>query len=384
MVTLGRSALVLSCCVVLIVLALPAYGDGPEAGVGVCSRTATTLYQSCRIGVAADTRLGVAHCNEQVGADGRRDCLAENRSEAREEKDLCRDQREARIEVCDLLGDGQYLDPLLNPANVFVDPDEIGVSYPANSYLNLSVGHTYVLRAGEDFEETVVVYVTDQVREAPGFSGPVLCRVVIDVVLARETDDEGETEWIPVEVTDDYFAQDAEGNAYYCGEVVQNFEDGYLDNLDGSFFSSLNKAKAGVLLRQFPVAGQVDRQEYALTEAEDVVKYLELAAAPDEDQGGQNPNSPDFTCSEEMDGDCLKTLDLSALSPGDTEFKYYKKDLGFVLAVAIEDGEVTGEREELVCVGDSLAVLSEPACGLENSAELLDVLCTLAPTTLCE
>lgn len=245
-------------------------------------------------------------------------------------------------------------------------------------------GHTYVLRAGEDFEETVVVHVTDQIREARGFAAPVLCRVVVDVVLTQEMGEEGEVEWIPEEVTDDYLAQDSQGNVYYCGEISRNFEDDYLDNLEGSFFSGVSNAKGGVLLRQFPVVGQVDRQEYSLTEAEDGVEYLALAAAPAEEEGGQNPNNPEFVCSEEMAGDCLKTRDFSALSPGDTEFKYYKKDLGFVLAVALEDEEVTGEREELVCVGESLEILSEPECGLESIEALLEELCTLSPAALCE
>ena len=44
----------------------------------------------------------------------------------------------------------------------------------------------------------------------------------------------------------------------------------------------------------------------------------------------------------------------------------------------MEDGELTGEREELVCVGDSLDILFDLSCGIENPQELLEDLCDLA------
>ncbi len=47
--------------------------------------------------------------------------------------------------------------------------------------------------------------------------------------------------------------------------------------------------------------------------------------------------------------------------------------------VALEDGEPTGERDELVCTGDSLDVLSDPSCGIEDPSALLDRLCELSP-----
>ena len=247
----------------------------------------------------------------------------------------------------------------------------------------MTVGHTYVLRAGEDFEETVIVHVTDEVREAEGYNGePVRCRIVVDAVVIAEPDGMGGIEWEPEEVTDDYFAQSDNGNVYYCGEISRNFEDGYLDNLDGSFFSGVEFAKAGVLMRQNPDAGQVDRQEYAIGEAEDVVKYISLSAIPKSKEGGQNPNDTAFECIGGAVGDCLKTKDFSALEPESTEFKYYLKDVGLVLAIAMEDGEITGEREELVCVGDSLDVLYTAACNLGDADDvdrLLETLCELSP-----
>ena len=55
-----------------------------------------------------------------------------------------------------------------------------------------------------------------------------------------------------------------------------------------------------------------------------------------------------------------------------------------MLAVSLEDGEIEEEgREELVCVGDSLDILNDEECQIENPAELLEELCELHDE-LCE
>lgn len=272
---------------------------------------------------------------------------------------------------------------------MFVDLEETDEPSTLNRFVNLTVGHTYVLRAGEDledFEETVIVHVTDEVREVEREGGdPVKCRVVVDAVMVYEDD-----EWEVDELTDDYFAQadvgnplDDDGNlvdsnVYYCGEISRNYEDGYLDNLDGSFFSGVEFAKAGVLTRQDPMVGQVDRQEYAIAEAEDLVEYVNLSANL---EGVEVSDDFDFECAG-TDGNCLETRDTSALGPDETESKYYKAGVGFILAVGMEDDEVT-DHEELVCVGDSLAILTDESCGLEDVPGLLEKLCELGSTAFC-
>ncbi len=349
-----------------------------------CSQTAQTLFQACHFDVKDDFKETKAKCINVIDQEARTECFDMARAARREDWKGCRDQRGARFEVCDLIGEQRYADPLLDPDIAFIDPGEIGTSYDPNHYVNMTVGHTYVLRAGEDFEETVIVHVTNQIREAEGYDEPVLCRVVVDaVMIAEEEEEDSSIEWGAQEVTDDYFAQDDSGIVYYCGEIARNFEDGYLNNLDGSFFSGVDFAKAGVLVRQYPSVGQVDRQEYAIAEAEDVVEVIDLTAVPSEEEGGQNPNDPSFACDGDAVGDCLKTFDSSALDPEATEYKYYRKGVGFVLAVAMENGEISGEREELVCVGDSLDILSTTACGLDNVEELLEKLCALSPDAFC-
>ena len=364
----------------------PAYAGGKHWGGAngkYCSQTARTMQQACYFDVVDDYNEGKANCINVVDDEERAECFAELQEEFAEERHSCREQKFARLDVCDAIGEERYADPLKDPDITFVDPDEIGTTWAPNPYVDLTPGHTYVLRAGEDFEETVVVHVTDEVREAEGADEeePVLCRVVVDAAMIFEQEEGEPGEWLAEEVTDDYLAQDEAGIVYYCGEISRNYEDGYLANLDGSFFSGVEHAKAGVLIRAAPEVGHVDRQEYAIGEAEDVVEYLSLNAVPTEEEGGQNPNDPDFECSGMANGDCLMTLDSAALEPESTEFKYYRKNIGFVLAVALEDGEIEGEREELLCVGDSLDVLE--SCGLAQVEELLETLCEISPQAFC-
>ena len=78
------------------------------------------------------------------------------------------------------------------------------------------------------------------------------------------------------------------------------------------------------------------------------------------------------------DGGCLKTFDFAPLEPESTEYKYYLPGVGFVLAVSLEDGEIEEEgREELICMGDSLAILASEDCEIEAPQELFGELCDL-------
>ena len=97
-----------------------------------------------------------------------------------------------------------------------------------------------------------------------------------------------------------------------------------------------------------------------------------------DDEGGNNPK---YSCGTDL---CLQTFDFAPIDPESTEYKYYLPGTGFVLAVAMEDGEITGEREELVCVGDSLDVLSDdPECEIDDPEQLLEELCALSPDAFC-
>ncbi|HXK58154.1 MAG TPA: hypothetical protein PLZ16_16065, partial [Gammaproteobacteria bacterium] len=181
------------------------------------------MFRSCRFEIDEEYFATTAKCLNQVDPDepSRRECQKRARETYLEDSKGCRDQREARKDICELLGEDRYgPEGLLDSENFVAEPDD------SNPFFSLKPGHTYVAIAGEDYEETIVVTVTDEVREVLGVN----CRLVVDIVLIMEED-----ELVPVEVTDDYYAQAKNGDIHYCGEIARNFEDGVLNNLDGSF-----------------------------------------------------------------------------------------------------------------------------------------------------
>ena len=366
--------------VVLTLAASPSWAGGNhdddddhDGGKTACERTADRLSQACRFDVRDDYNLTVANCLNIADRGDRRDCQRDAREARREAFGECDEVEDAREDACDILGENRYDPDPLTLTDTFIDPNGIPAMYAPNPYVSLEAGHTYVLRAGDEGEETVVVHVTPETRDILG----VPCRIVVDIVVETSIED-GEVEYEAVEVTDDWFAQTVDGDVVYCGEIARNFEDGILRDLDGSFEAGLDFAKAGFIIKRYPEAGVAHRQEFALGEAEDIVQYVSLNAAPSAEEGGDVEG---FECAPDR---CLQTFDFAPIDPASTEFKYYLPGTGFVLAVAFEDGELTGEREELVCTGGSLDILGDPACGIDRPDLLLEELCRLSPDAFCD
>jgi hypothetical protein len=354
-------------------------GGQSRRGTG-CEQTALKMYASCRAEVIEEYLATRANCLNLADEEERSECNGEAAETLREDRRGCGDQREARTDACELLGEDRYdTDPLTDPSLDFVHPDTIGNTNPVNPFVSLEAGHTHVLRAGEGFEEIVVVHVTDDTREILGQP----CRVVVDAVLLVEEDPPGVFEYEAVEVTDDFFAQTDDEDVIYCGEVSREFEDGILRSLDGSFEAGVpddfTAAKAGILIKADPTVGDSHRQEFFLGEAEDLITYVDKTADVPDEEGGDDALDALFRC----DANCLKTEEFIPPDPHDGEFKYYRSGIGFVLGVALEDGEPTGERDELICTGDSLAVLETPACGIGDPDGLLETLCKLSPDAFC-
>ena len=341
-----------------------------------CVKTAKMMAKACWFDIQDDYYETLANCQNLAERGERKACSRQANAARDEESEFCGGVKEARVEACEILNEDRYdTDPLLT--NEFIDPDLVPDEYEVNPYVSVVAGHTYVLRAGEEGEETVVVHVTEDTREILG----VLCRVVVDIVVETSADEEsGEVEYEAVEVTDDWFAQTVSGDVVYCGEVARNYEDGVLRDLDGSFEAGLDFAKSGFLALNAPAWGDAHRQEYSLGEAEDIIQYIGIGTAPTEDEGGNNAN-PKYSCGLDK---CLQTFDFAPIDYESTEYKYYLPGTGFVLAVAMEDGEITGEREELLCVGDSLDVLADdPDCEIADPELLMEELCTLSPDAFC-
>ena len=359
----AETAVSITLAMALAAVALPAIADG--GGSTVCERSADKMFLSCRFEVNEEYYATTAKCINLGNRDKRTECQEEALNTLREDREGCGDQQDARVKVCKLLGENRFPEALRDKGNFVKNP--VG-----NPYFSLQPGHTYVARAGENFEETIVVTVTDQVRKVRGVN----CRIVVDVVLLKE-----DGEYVAVEVTDDLYAEHAlTGDVHYCGEVARNFEDGVLVDLDGSFEAGRDLARSGILIKANPIGGDAHRQEYLLGEAEDVIRYVAGADDPTSVGRGEGGENPKFPCN----GQCVKTEEFIPPEPGAGEFKYFVAHTGFVLGVALEDGIPTGERDELLCVGDSLATLAQPDCGIDDVPVLLDQLCRLSPDAFCE
>lgn len=339
-----------------------------------CEKSAGSMLKACFFDVRDDLNETIASCQHIADRGDRWACYSSAYTAKGEDSEECGAVHEARVEACEVLDEDRYdPDPLLDPANIFVDP---ATPVLTNPYVSVEEGHTYVLRVGEideDPEELVVVHVTGETRDVLD----VPCRIVVDIVFEMSEED-GEVEYELVEATDDLFALTTAGDVVYCGEVSRNYEDGILRDLDGSFEAGIEWAKAGTLILREAIPGLAHRTEFAPGDAEDIIQYVTTEGGPTEDQGDEVEG---FEC----DGGCLQTFDFAPLDPESIEFKFYLPDVGFVLAVGMEDGEVV-EREELACVGGSLDTLYDAECGIGNAEQvdaLLEELCKVSPDAFC-
>lgn len=201
-----------------------------------------------------------------------------------------------------------------------IDPDQFTTEID-NPYLPLAVGNRWVYRETEDGEpdQKVVVEVTDKTRT---IANGVEARVVRDTVTQG-----GDL----VELTDDWFAQDAAGNVWYLGEDTAEYENGKKVCRCGAWEAGVDSAEPGVIMPADPVIGMEYRQEYLEGEAEDngaVLSLTEKAQVP-------------FGYFAET----LMTRDTAAIEPKVSEHKFFAKDVGMVLAIKHSGGE---GREELI------------------------------------
>src|SRR5215216_1227202 len=146
------------------------------------------------------------------------------------------------------------------PANL--DPTDFTTQID-NPYFPLPVGGRWVIRVtdAEGLEQREVITVTDRTKR---IADGVEARVVRDVVS------EGGK---PAEVTDDWYAQDSDGNVWYFGENTAEFRDGKKDT-SGSFEAGVDGADAGIAMLAHPEAGETYREEYYAGQAEDRSQVL--------------------------------------------------------------------------------------------------------------
>jgi len=201
----------------------------------------------------------------------------------------------------------------LGPADFTTDID--------NPWWPMKPGSRWVYREtdSEGANQKVVVTVTDRTKT---IANGIEARVVRDVVA-----EDGEF----VEVTDDWYAQDDDGNIWYLGEDTTEYENGKPVSQQGSFEAGVDGAEAGIIMPAQPEPGMTYRQEYYEGEAEDEGAIVSLDQQAEVPAGHYRP--------------VLMTNDTNPLEPKVSEFKFFARGVGPVLAVSVSGGS---DREELL------------------------------------
>jgi hypothetical protein len=205
---------------------------------------------------------------------------------------------------------------------VKLDPAEFTTEID-NPHWPMSPGSRWVYRETDTTGtvERIVVEVTNKTKT---IANGIEARVVRDTVTENG---------VPVEVTDDWYAQDAEGNIWYLGEATQEYVNGKPGPTTGSFEAGVDGAQAGIAIPANPEPGMSYRQEYYEGEAEDEGAVVTV---------GEEQVQVPFGF---FDTGVLMTRDLVPTEPKVQELKFYAPDVGPVLSVHTDGA---GGRAELV------------------------------------
>jgi hypothetical protein len=203
----------------------------------------------------------------------------------------------------------------LNPADFTTRID--------NPYWPMRIGSTWLYRETDTTgaRKKIVVRVTARTKK---IANGITARVITDTVTERG---------VPVEATEDWFAQDEAGNVWYFGEYVTLFEKGKPVGHAGSFEAGAGGAQAGIAMPADPVPGLSYRQEYLKGKAEARNTIVTV--------GEERVEVPYRFFKTGV----VMTRDLVPIEPRVEELKFYARGVGPVLSVHT-DGD--GGRAELL------------------------------------
>ncbi len=207
----------------------------------------------------------------------------------------------------------------------FSNPTNITNPYygPMQQYIYHYEGYEYEDGEFPD-EPTEVIFIERKIetREVMG----------IQTVIQRDYVSE---DGVIIEDTDDWLAQDDDGNLWYMGEDSKNYDDegNYIDN-EGSWEAGVDGALPGYWLPGDPYVGQRYYQEFYEGEAEDWAEVIAIDASVDLEIGSYS--------------NVLVTRDVNPFEPGVYELKYYAPGTGFIKEEKYEDDELV---EEVYLVG---------------------------------
>lgn len=184
-----------------------------------------------------------------------------------------------------------------------------------NPFLPFLPGTKYVYESRtQDGLEHTEVEVLSETREVMGITAT----VVHDTVYL-----DGQL----IEDTYDWYAQDGQGDVWYLGEDVSNYENGQLTDKSGSWETGVDGALPGIAMYGDPIAhiGETYRQEYYQGHAEDMADLVSVSESATVPYGSFDH--------------MLKTFEHTPLEPDLKENKYYAVGIGLVKDVNLATGE---------------------------------------------
>ena len=201
--------------------------------------------------------------------------------------------------------------PSIDPANFVPTID--------NGWLPFIPGTSWTYQGLKDGEKAIdVVTVTHATKVIAG----VTCVVVHDELKVA-----GQL----AETTDDYYAQDRDGNVWYFGEATQELEGGKVTSTEGSWETSVDGAVPGLFMPANPEIGYSGLQEFYAGHAED--RFVVLLT-------GQKVKVPAGSYS-----DVMITGEWTRLEPNVLTEKAYAKGIGEIREADVAGGN---EKQELV------------------------------------
>jgi hypothetical protein len=220
--------------------------------------------------------------------------------------------------ACLTLGTGALAAENYNPK---IDPADFS-SNITHPMFTLPAGRSLVYEAKtEDGVERIEIRVRDETRMILGVATIVYNdRVFLDGELHEETSD--------------YLAQDKDGNVWYFGEEVDNYEGGKFKDHHGAWIAGVDGALPGIWIKGKQVVGDEYRQEYYQGEAEDMAKVIAVDETVVVPAGTYNR--------------CTKVLEWTPLEPDKKAHKYYCPEVG---AQVLEEELADNVRVELVSIG---------------------------------
>lgn len=311
---------------VLLILLAPV---GASAGQKFCSSTTASAFDACENAVRDDLNTALGICTNISDEVARGQCIDDAKSARHDATQSCKDQRAARRDLCNKLGEARY-EPSFDPNNF--DADFKQLTHP-NPLFPIAIGNQWVYHSGTEVD-------TLELASSTKLISGVTCIVAHDVVT---------TDGDLTEDTNDWFAQAKSGDVFYCGEEAKQYEsfDGddprvpELVGNEGSFKAGREGAQTGILFLAAPTVGALYRQEFDLGNAEDVGEVLSTTY-----KFGQSAELDQFVPQALADllcanANCVVTRDFSPLEPDSVEHKFYVAGIGDFLEIDLGTGAVT-------------------------------------------